>query len=79
MKKRIPILIVVIGLAAAAAWYAWTRSHRPAEGMLQLHGNVDIREVSLGFRVAGRLKEVLRDEGDEVKAGETLARLDDEP
>jgi HlyD family secretion protein len=29
--------------------------------------------------VSGRLKEVLKDEGDIVKAGETLARLDDEP
>jgi HlyD family secretion protein len=40
---------------------------------------VDIREVSLGFRVSGRLREVLRDEGDAVKANEILARLDDEP
>jgi HlyD family secretion protein len=47
--------------------------------VLRLYGNVDIREVNLGFRVSGRILEVLRDEGDEVKAGEILARLDDEP
>jgi HlyD family secretion protein len=35
--------------------------------------------VNLGFRVGGRLAEVLRDEGDAVKAGDPLARLDDEP
>jgi HlyD family secretion protein len=79
MKRRIPVLILIVALASAGAWYASTRWPHPRDGLLQLHGNVDIREVNLGFRVAGRLKEVARDEGDEVKAGETLARLDEEP
>ena len=79
MQKAIPVLLLTLVLAGAGFWYY--RAHqRPAEtGVLELHGNVDIREVNLGFRVAGRLKQVLRDEGDEVKKGETLARLDDEP
>jgi HlyD family secretion protein len=81
MKKQIPIVLVVVaGLAVAGGlWYKTSRSRHLDEKVLQLHGNVDIREVSLGFRVSGRLKEVLKDEGDAVKAGETLARLDDEP
>jgi HlyD family secretion protein len=44
-----------------------------------LHGNVDIREVNLGFRVAGRIAEITHEEGDAVTAGEVLARLDEEP
>jgi HlyD family secretion protein len=79
MKKRIPILILVLVLAAAGVWYARAKLRRSDDGVLQLHGNVDIREVNLGFRVPGRLREVLCDEGDSVQAGETLARLDDEP
>jgi HlyD family secretion protein len=79
MKKRIPILLLVLVLAAAGAWYARARLRHADDGSLQLYGNVDIREVNLGFRVSGRLGEVLRDEGDSVQAGETLARLDDEP
>jgi HlyD family secretion protein len=79
MKKLIPAVILVIALASAGAWYVASNFRHTEGGLLQLHGNVDIREVSLGFRVSGRLKEVLRDEGDEVKAGETLARLDEEP
>jgi HlyD family secretion protein len=80
MKKRfLATVLVIIGLAVTGAWYkTWKSKHSEAQE-LQLHGNVDIREVSLGFRVAGRLKEVLKDEGDAVVAGETLARLDDEP
>jgi HlyD family secretion protein len=78
MKKRIIILVVLVGLAGLAAW--WLKARRQREGgTLQLYGNVDIREVNLGFRVPGRLAEVLRDEGDEVKPGDVLARLDAEP
>jgi HlyD family secretion protein len=77
MRKAVPIVLVVL-VAAAAAWYVRQRWPGGANELV-LHGNVDIREVNLGFRVAGRLQEVLRDEGDAVKAGEILARLDDEP
>jgi len=79
MKKRLPIIIILLLLGGAATWYVLARSRDSRPSALELYGNVDIREVNLGFRVAGRLKEALRDEGDEVKAGETLAQLDDEP
>jgi HlyD family secretion protein len=43
------------------------------------YGSVDVRSVSVGFRVSGRVVEVLVDEGDRVTAGQILARLDAEP
>lgn len=43
---------------------------------LVIYGNVDIRDVSLGFRVPGRIAAVLKDEGDRVTAGEVIVRLD---
>lgn len=76
MKKKIAIFLIL----AAAVWGLWSvanKEHKRDRDVL--HGNVDIREVNLGFRVSGRLSEVLRDEGDAVKAGEIVARLDDEP
>jgi HlyD family secretion protein len=79
MKKAIPILLLVLALTFGGLWYARDRLRHSEDAALQLYGNVDIREVNLGFRVSGRLQEVLRDEGDAVKVGETLARLDDEP
>ncbi len=79
MKRRIPILIIILLLAGLGLWEVINRfgSRRTVE--LRLYGNVDIREVNLGFRVAGRVAEVLRDEGDAVKSAEVLARLDDDP
>ena len=46
---------------------------------LKLYGNVEIREVQLGFRVGGRIAELLVDEGGRVSAGQVLARLDTRP
>ncbi len=78
-KKRqliIPLLLVAL---CGVAYYAWHAHVAAREKKLFLYGNVDIREVSLGFRVAGKLLDVLKDEGDPIKEGETIARLDPEP
>lgn len=79
MKKPVLILILVVILAAGGGVLFGPRLRPKRDQHLQLYGNVDIREVSLGFRVGGRISEVLRDEGDAVKAGEIVARLDAEP
>jgi HlyD family secretion protein len=79
MKRRVPIVLIVLALAAVGAWLLQHHLRQPARGPLELFGNVDIREVTLGFRVSGRLLEVLCDEGDAVKTGQVAARLDDEP
>jgi len=77
--KKLLILIILAG-AAGGGWYAWNIYGRTHEASAPVfHGNVDIREVRLGFRVAGRVMDVLKEEGDPVAGGETLARLDAEP
>ncbi len=79
MKKRVGFALAVILLALGAAWLLRSHGNRAGKESIVLHGNVDIREVNLGFRVAGRIAEILRDEGDTVKSGELLARLDSDP
>jgi HlyD family secretion protein len=79
MKKRILILPILLLLAGVGVWALKIKLEPGPSPVLRLYGNVDIREVNLGFRVSGRVAQVLRDEGDAVKAGEILARLDDEP
>ena len=80
MSRRIIILAVIIAGVAAAGYY--TRGFgfldKPNEGLI-LYGNVDIRQVNLGFRVAGRIAEMPIDEGASVEAGATLAQLDQQP
>ena len=79
MKKpplRIRILIVGLIIIAAAGTYYFTRvlTNRH-EGMLA-SGTVEATDAQLGFQVAGRIDCLGVHEGDEVKQGQELARLD---
>jgi len=42
----------------------------------KFYGNVDVRTVSLAFRVSGRIKNIYFEEGEKVKRGEAIASLD---
>ncbi|WP_044415426.1 biotin/lipoyl-binding protein [Halarcobacter anaerophilus] len=44
----------------------------------QFYGNVDLRTVSLGFRVSGKIKNIYFDEGQTLKKGDTIAKLEDD-
>lgn len=68
------LALVVFFAGRAAGW--WGAADDPA---LKLYGNVEVREVELGFRVGGRIAQVLVDEGDRVTPGQELARLDTQP
>ena len=78
MKRNIAIVLILIAAGVAAWWYLAPKVGARG-GPLVVYGNVDIREVNLGFRVSGKINEVLKDEGDPVKPGELVARLDDAP
>ncbi len=79
-KPQRPLLavLVVLALLAAVAYWFWLRA-TPVAVADTLYGNVDIRSVSLAFRVGGRVAQVKVDEGAQVKAGQVLAQLDTEP
>ncbi len=82
-RLRIVIAIVALAVAGGAAWYGglldrFGLGHDERQG-LTLYGNVDIRQVELGFRVSGRLAEMRVEEGDTVKAGDIIAVLDRKP
>ena len=63
MKKRIiPILILLA--AAGAALYAFRGAHRAPDNRLMVSGNIELTEVNIAFKTAGRLIERTVDEGD---------------
>ena len=80
MKLKKGPLAVGIVLVVALALMAWFKPWSVASTTgNQLYGNVDVREVSLGFRAAGRLAQMLHEEGDVVNAGDLLATIDSGP
>lgn len=78
--KKIRIGVVLAALIGYGGYLLYTDWNGGADSEgLKLYGNVDIREVQLGFRVAGRLQTMNFEEGDAIAAGDLLALLDDEP
>jgi len=76
-KRRIALTIVAVACVAGIGYAAFVRGAH--DGDLRLYGNVDIRDVTLGLRVAGKVASVEVDEGDAVRAGQVMARLDPVP
>lgn len=81
MKRYVVIAVlafVAIGMACGASYhYGWWGGR--GSGELVLSGNVDIRQVDLGFRVGGRIAKISFDEGAHVSTGDILAGLDAAP
>lgn len=78
MKKKLPLLVVIIAIGIAVGVYYWREHKMHITGNsneLVLYGNVDIREVRLTFNDSEHVSRMLVDEGDHVKAGQLLATL----
>src|SRR5271168_1231196 len=72
--KRIPLIVIFLALASGVTW--WLVGRHPARQGLVLYGDVDFRQVELAFNNSERIAAVLVQEGDRVKRGQVLARLD---
>jgi len=76
--KRIVPLVVLL-LLGGGAWFYWRNQTQARAAAPVYYGNVDIRDVTLAFRLPGRLDEVRKNEGDAVEADEVVAVLDKAP
>jgi len=75
MKKRIVIILLLVA-AAVAGVYAYRGANKTPENRILVSGNIELTEVNIAFKTAGRLIERTVDEGDTVKKGQVIARLD---
>jgi membrane fusion protein YbhG len=81
MSRRgiIVLSVLVLLIAAAVATRGFGLMGRHESQRLLLSGNVDIRQVDLGFRVMGRIAAIPFEEGAHVPGDAVLARLDPAP
>lgn len=78
--KRFSVVIGSIAVLIAIAiglYFLFRTKSNPNE--LTLYGNVDVRQVDIGFRVAGRVNSLFFEEGDFVPKGSLMAVLDKSP
>jgi len=79
MKRLLYIGIsLVLVLLLVGLIYVFFRE-KPNSNELVLYGNVDVRQVDIGFRVSGRVAKMLYEEGDYVQEGALMALLEKNP
>jgi len=76
--KKVILIVIVIAAVGAAGTLAY-RSLRPeATDRIVVSGNIELTQVDIAFKTAGRLLERTVNEGDLVQKGMVIARLDRE-
>jgi HlyD family secretion protein len=69
-------LIIVLG-GAGGGYYWWQRLHPPLPpGIFFGNGRLESDEINIDTKYAARIADILVDEGDMVKAGQVVARMD---
>jgi HlyD family secretion protein len=64
--------------AAVAGYFAWTKlaDTGDADGVAHGNGRIEAVEIDVAAKTAGRIRDILVDEGDFVTSGQPLARMD---
>ncbi len=76
MKRILPIVLLLAVIGAGAYFYQ-TRQQVP-ENEIHLSGNIEMTQVAVAFKQAGRVIAIEVEEGALVKKGQVLARADRE-
>ena len=74
--KRVITIVLALAAASAAGLSGQLTHNKTAATVLILEGNVDLRQTELAFNNSERIAAVLVQEGDRVRRGQVLARLD---
>lgn len=78
--RRLFFLILLLGIVAGIfRYYYWHHPQQKQADFITLYGNVDIRQVDLGFRANGRVISMPFQEGDWIQEGMLIAELDPQP
>lgn len=81
MKKPVlkALLAALVTTAVVGSVLFYFSEQKRNHGPITLYGNVDVREVDIGFRVSGQVTNLFFEEGDYVAKGTLLATLDKTP
>jgi HlyD family secretion protein len=78
LMKRYLAGILIIAAVAGILYYFFSRNKEEGNPFLKVSGNIEATEVDVGFKVSGRIVNLLVQEGDWAERGKVLAKLDDE-
>ncbi len=74
---RIALALAVLAGGAGGGYYWWQRLHSALPlGIAFGNGRLEADEINIDTKYAGRIAEMMADQGDLVKAGQVVARMD---
>jgi membrane fusion protein YbhG len=76
-SKLVATLVLVVLLAAGVTYFYSDHPEASADGAIRVSGNIEVTDAEVSFKIPGRVIERLVSEGETVKAGQIVARLDD--
>lgn len=79
MKRLVIALVLIVVLIAVSLGLYYGLREKPNPNEVILYGNVDVRQVDIGFRVPGQVTELYFEEGDKVPEAALMAILDRTP
>ncbi|KVE37403.1 HlyD family secretion protein [Burkholderia sp. BDU5] len=76
-RKQI-VAAAAVAAVALGGYYGWTllRHQGPGDGFASGNGRIEATEIDVATKLPGRIDEILVDEGDFVKAGQPLAKME---
>ena len=84
VNKRIPkpvkavIALLVLSITGGAVWYFLIRTPPAPHNLIKLSGRIEGDDTTVATKISGRIREIQVREGDQVKAGQVIALIDDE-
>lgn len=78
MKRTLLIILGALAVMAGGYLYVRTAVNQAADTTLRISGNIEAHESVVSFKVQGRIVELPVQEGQYVKQGDPLARVDDD-
>ncbi|MDY0185856.1 MAG: HlyD family efflux transporter periplasmic adaptor subunit [Desulfuromonadaceae bacterium] len=75
-KKAGGVILALVAVVAVA-FFAWINLHHngPGPGFVSGNGRIEATEIDVATKFAGRIESILVKEGDFVKAGQVLAKM----
>lgn len=78
-SKAVRVIIVIIVLIAGfSAWWFFIRKPSGPDNVIALSGRIESDDSAVAAKISGRIREITVREGDQVKAGQVIAVLDDD-
>lgn len=77
MKKKLIIFLLVMGIVGGglAYWHFQNRTNKNPD-IIRVSGNIEVTDAEISFKIAGHVVERLVSEGEKIKPGQIVARLD---